>query len=51
MEAVTADILAGNEVCAVCPVDYTISILEVMDEARRQWGYRFPFESEVEVNG
>lgn len=51
VEAVTADILAGNEVCTVCPVDYTISILEVMDEARRQWGYRFPFESEVGVNG
>lgn len=51
VEAVTHDILEGNETCSICPIDYTVSILEVMDEARRQWGYKFDFEMEEEMNG
>lgn len=51
VEALTQDILAGNETCSICPIDYTISILEVMDEARKQWGYQFDFEKEEEISG
>ena len=38
------DIRAGRSECSLCPVDLSRSILTVMDEARRQWGYRFEFE-------
>lgn len=42
--AMNEDIRAGRSECSLCPVDLSRSILTVMDEARRQWGYRFEFE-------
>lgn len=46
VEALTSDILAGKTDCTLCPIDYTLSILKVMDEAREHWGYQFDFEKE-----
>ncbi len=48
VEAMTRDILEGRKESSVCPAALSLSILEVMDEARRQWGYRFPFEKKAE---
>ena len=38
------DILSGRTESSVCPVDLSLSVLKVMDEARKQWGYAFDFE-------
>lgn len=51
VEAVTEDLLEGREISSVCPMEYSLSILEVMDQAREQWGYQFPFEKEEKLNG
>lgn len=32
------DILAGKKECEICPMDFTLSILEIMDQVRPQWG-------------
>lgn len=46
VEAMNEDILKGRTDSSVCPVDLSLSILQVMDEARKQWGYAFDFEKE-----
>lgn len=47
IEAMNDDILSGRTESSVCPVDLSLSILNVMDEARKQWGYAFDFETEA----
>ncbi len=44
VEAMNMDILSGRTESSVCPVDLSLSVLKVMDEARKQWGYAFDFE-------
>lgn len=44
VETITKDLLEGKIESTVCPIDYTCSILQVMDTAREQWGYKFEFE-------
>ena len=44
VEALGDDILAGNKDCTICPAELSLSVLKVMDEARKQWGYKFDFE-------
>lgn len=46
VEALTDDILAGRDDCTLCPSHLSLSVLEVMDKAREQWGYKFDFEEE-----
>ena len=42
--ALNADIRAGNTECSACPISLSRSVLDVMDKAREQWGYKFEFE-------
>lgn len=44
IEAMNEDILAGRTESSVCPVELSLSVLKIMDEARKQWGYAFDFE-------
>lgn len=46
--AMNEDIRAGHEECTLCPIELTRSVLFVMDEARKQWGYQFEFEREAQ---
>ena len=44
VEALTDDILKSNDDCTLCPSELSLSVLDVMDKAREQWGYKFDFE-------
>ncbi len=43
-EAVMECMRAGKTECEVMPLDDTIAILEIMDDARTQWGVKYPME-------
>ena len=37
-KSISQDILAGKKDSTVCPIDFTLGILEIMDAVRPQWG-------------
>jgi predicted dehydrogenase len=42
--AVMGCIAAGQRQCEVMPLAQTLSIVKTLDELRRQWGFKYPFE-------